>query len=238
MDSRDKIISIAKAELGTQESNGGDDKYIKWYAGWLSLTSAWCAIFVSWVFYMFNKNKYFPKFCDCDKGLQWFIERKRFNKSKAQGGTYIPRPGDVVFFSDESTLKDSTHVGIVTKVANNILHTIEGNSKDMVREKSYALSNSYIIGYGVPEYPDDNPYQKPGGTVKIGTKGEGVMWVQWQLRKAGYAYVMVNGVKKEMKIDGSCGPITDAGIRAYQLDHSLVVDGKVGSKTKASFQAS
>ncbi|MBQ7097873.1 MAG: hypothetical protein IJN96_07315, partial [Clostridia bacterium] len=50
----EKIISIAKAEIGTCEPSG-DDKYIKVYnalsgAGF-NMAVAWCAIFVTWVMY-------------------------------------------------------------------------------------------------------------------------------------------------------------------------------------------
>lgn len=173
----DKIISIAKAEFGTKESNNGDDKYIKWYAKWLPLTSKWCAIFLSWCFFMLNKNKYFPKFCDCDAGLAWFKEHKQFELSKAQKGLYIPKPGDVIFFSDKGTLKDSTHVGLVTKADQINVYTIEGNSKDMVREKSYSLSDSYIIGYGVPNYP----VYVPDKTITPISPVEDINWAKGKL---------------------------------------------------------
>lgn len=81
-----------------------------------------------------------------------------------------------------------------------------------------------------------NPYREPTETIKKGMAGEGVMWVQWELREAGYTIVRVNGYDKELKVDGDCGPITDAGIRAYQRDHGLVVDGKVGPATRKSMK--
>lgn len=81
-----------------------------------------------------------------------------------------------------------------------------------------------------------NPYKEPSQTIKKGMAGEGVMWVQWELREAGYTMVKVNGYDKELKIDGDCGPITDAGIRMYQRDHGLIVDGKVGPATRKSMK--
>ena len=40
------------------------------------------------------------------------------------------------------------HVGIVEKVENDKVYTIEGNSKDEVRNKNYSLTNKSIYGYG------------------------------------------------------------------------------------------
>ena len=41
------------------------------------------------------------------------------------------------------------HVGIVEKVENGKVFTIEGNSKDEVKEKNYNLNSKSIYGYGV-----------------------------------------------------------------------------------------
>ncbi len=79
-----------------------------------------------------------------------------------------------------------------------------------------------------------NPYKEPKETIKLGMAGEGVMWVQWELRESGYIIVKVNGYDKELKIDGDCGPVTDAGIRMCQRDRGLTVDGKVGPNTRKS----
>lgn len=80
-----------------------------------------------------------------------------------------------------------------------------------------------------------NPYREPNRTIALGIKGEDVKWVQWELRNAGYNIVKVNGINKDLKVDGDCGPVTNEGIRAYQKDHNLLIDGKVGPKTRVSF---
>jgi len=68
------------------------------------------------------------------------------------------------------------------------------------------------------------PYPVPTVSVKFGTRGEAVKWVQWQLLGAGYQCG---------EIDGICGYNTDTAIREYQLAHGLTIDGIVGSKTRA-----
>ncbi len=70
-----------------------------------------------------------------------------------------------------------------------------------------------------------NPYKEPTETITKGSLGEGVKWVQWELRDAGI----------DVKIDGDCGPITYQAIKEFQQSCKLVVDGKVGTNTKKAF---
>lgn len=40
-------------------------------------------------------------------------------------------------------------MGIVEKVENNYVYTIEGNSSDECRERMYKLGGKSIVGYGI-----------------------------------------------------------------------------------------
>lgn len=44
------------------------------------------------------------------------------------------------------------HVGIVERVENGRVYTIEGNTADSCRDRSYPLEHYEILGYGVPTY--------------------------------------------------------------------------------------
>ena len=66
---------------------------------------------------------------------------------------------------------------------------------------------------------------EPSSNVKRGSKGDGVRWVQWMLRQAGYD-VGSTGV------DGDCGKATVAAITRFQSDHGLSADGICGVKTR------
>lgn len=46
----------------------------------------------------------------------------------------------------------SNHVGIVQKVENGIVYTVEGNSGDSVRVNQYPIGHCEILGYGIPQY--------------------------------------------------------------------------------------
>ncbi len=40
-------------------------------------------------------------------------------------------------------------VGIVKKCENGVVYTVEGNSGDAVRQRSYVMDSTLIMGYGV-----------------------------------------------------------------------------------------
>jgi len=67
----------------------------------------------------------------------------------AMGWRIIPQPGDLIFFEpdDEGT---SGHVGIVEAVRGHEIHTIEGNTSNMVARRSYPIGDERIQGYARP----------------------------------------------------------------------------------------
>lgn len=87
-----------------------------------------------------------PKFSLCSDGAEWFSAKGQF-----QDGSYVPAAGDIIFFDWKNDGRID-HVGIVESVADGIVNTIEGNSKDKVARRSYPLGSDKIYGYGVPAY--------------------------------------------------------------------------------------
>lgn len=61
---------------------------------------------------------------------------------------YTPNSGDLIFFDCEQN-GGVDHVGVVEKVKNGKVYTIEGNSSDEVKAKNYSLTNKSIYGYGI-----------------------------------------------------------------------------------------
>ena len=59
--------------------------------------------------------------------------------------------GDVIFFDWESD-GHTDHIGIVIGRDNEKVYTVEGNSGDQVKVKSYNLGSSVIYGYGYLNY--------------------------------------------------------------------------------------
>lgn len=136
------IVEIALSQLG----NVGGEPYWSWY-GFPSRVE-WCATFVSWVA---NQAGYIdsgviPKFAACRNGVEWF---KAMGEWQNKG--YIPKSGDIIFF-DWEVDGIVNHVGIVERVDNNTVYTVEGNSNDECRERSYNINDNIIFGYGTPSY--------------------------------------------------------------------------------------
>lgn len=145
--SDDMIVAVAQSQIG----NVGGEPYWSWYG--FSERVDWCACFVSWCA---NECGYIetgiiPKFASCAVGVNWFQSRRQW-----VDGSIEPVPGMIIFFDwdEDITGQDGrpNHVGIVEKVENGIVYTIEGNSDDTCRRRSYSVGYYEIFGYGVPEY--------------------------------------------------------------------------------------
>lgn len=136
------IVELALSQVGQE----GGYPYWSWYG--FGGRVEWCACFVSWCA---NECGYIeagiiPKFSLCSDGVDWF---------KAQGqwqpGTYEPAAGDIIFF-DWGANGTIDHVGIVEYCENGVVHTVEGNSGDACRQRTYTVGSSIIYGYGLPAY--------------------------------------------------------------------------------------
>jgi len=142
-----EIVAVALSQVG----NVGGQPYWSWYG--FSHRVDWCAIFVSWCA---NECGYIdagviPKFAGCVQGSRWFKERGLW-----QDKSYTPSPGDVIFFDWDdpggfSGPQDGVpdHVGIVERVENGRVYTVEGNSGDKCCERSYPMGYYEIYGYGM-----------------------------------------------------------------------------------------
>ena len=140
------IVSVALSQVG----NVGGEPYWSWYG--FSGRVEWCACFVSWCA---NECGYIdtgviPKYAGCVNGVQWFKDRGQWMDGSAE-----PAPGMIIFFDwDDENGQDglSDHTGIVEKVENGRVYTIEGNSGDSVRQNSYPVGHYEVLGYGCPAF--------------------------------------------------------------------------------------
>ena len=137
-----EIVTVALSQVG----NVGGQPYWSWYG--FNSRVEWCACFVSWCANEcgYIENGIIPKFAGCIQGSEWFKERGQW-----QDGSFTPEAGHIIFFDWEGDgLTD--HVGIVERVENGTVYTVEGNSGDACRQNSYSIGSSVIYGYGIPAY--------------------------------------------------------------------------------------
>ena len=124
----------------------GGAPYWSWWG--IDYRVEWCAIFVSWCADQcgYLDAGVLPKMEGVRPYVDWFIERGQW-----QGRDYEPSPGDIIFFDWESDgLAD--HVGIVEKVEDGLIYTVEGNTGDVCAERRYTLGVAPVYGFGLPLY--------------------------------------------------------------------------------------
>ena len=131
------VVDIAKSQVG----NVGGQPYWSWY-GFTSRVE-WCACFVSWCYGQMGLSE--PRFAACQsQGVPWFQSHGQWG---ARGYENIA-PGDAIFF-DWDLDGSADHVGIVVGTDGSRVYTVEGNSGDACKIKSYSLTYECIKGYGL-----------------------------------------------------------------------------------------
>ncbi len=125
MSIRDKIIEIARKEVGYIEQAGNKTKYGKWFG----LDGVpWCGMFVSWVYAQAGsplpKIGFAKGFAGCQIAREYFSKRAMFSTD--------PKSGDIVLF-DFNADRRFDHTGIFTGwvvagVEENTFFCIEGNT--------------------------------------------------------------------------------------------------------------
>ena len=132
-----ELIELAKRQVG----NVGGYPYWSWYG--FNSRVEWCACFVSWCYNQAGKSE--PRFAGCEwEGVPWFQSRGQWG---ARGYENLA-PGDAIFF-DWDLDGTADHVGLVIGTDGSRVYTVEGNSGDACKIKSYSLDYECIKGYGL-----------------------------------------------------------------------------------------
>ena len=132
-----QLVELAKGQVG----NVGGAPYWSWYG--FDSRVAWCACFVSWCYGQAGVSE--PRFAACQsQGVPWFTSHGQWG---ARGYENIA-PGDAIFF-DWDLDGSADHVGLVIGTDGNRVYTVEGNSGDACKIKSYPLDYACIKGYGL-----------------------------------------------------------------------------------------
>ena len=147
------IVEVALQEVG----NIGGEKYWRWYG--FSSHVEWCACFVSWCADEcgYINDGIIPKYSLCAEGVSWFQERGQWLSPEEE-----PAPGMIVFFDwdhpdGQSGPQDghADHTGIVERVEDDVIYTVEGNAWDVCMENRYPVGHYEILGYGTYNLPEE-----------------------------------------------------------------------------------
>ena len=132
-----ELVELAKRQVG----NVGGQPYWSWYG--FDSRVEWCACFVSWCYGQMGLSE--PRFAACQsQGIPWFQSHGQWG---ARGYDNLA-PGDAIFF-DWDLDGSADHVGIVIGTDGSRVYTVEGNSGDACKIRSYDVNYECIKGYGL-----------------------------------------------------------------------------------------
>ena len=132
-----ELVELAKRQVG----NVGGQPYWSWYG--FNSRVEWCACFVSWCYGQMGLSE--PRFAGCQsQGVPWFQSHGQWG---ARGYDNLA-PGDAIFF-DWDLDGSADHVGIVIGTDGSRDYTVEGNSSDACKIRSYDVNYECIKGYGL-----------------------------------------------------------------------------------------
>lgn len=179
-------VAAAMSQLGYHEGNStaqvhgrnssGSGNYTEYNMAYGKVGNtysyAWCATFVSWCLETSGSHDAAGGvFASCSL---WVKRLTALGKYKKRGSGYTPKTGDLIFFRSSGVARVSDHVGLVRYVKNGRVYTVEGNSSDAVSLHDYALGDTYIAGYGLPDYKGERliadlsaPNGKKGGWYTV-----------------------------------------------------------------------
>lgn len=252
-----KLLNIALAEEGYLEkasnsqldsktANAGRGNFTKYARDLDALKTfyntpkqgvPWCDVFVDWCFVKAFGREEAQKLLNqpnrsagagCGFSANYFKSINQFYLT--------PQPGDQIFFTDGDG--SVSHTGIVYKVDNIKVYTIEGNTSGGagvigngggVFKKSYNLNDSAIYGYGRAKFDAEEEIVPTQRVLKNYCEGEDVKEVQKRLIELGYS-CGPDGA------DGRYGNDTEEAVKKFQHDRGLEEDGKVGPATRAELK--
>lgn len=217
----DMLLQIAQAQVGTKEGANnktkfGDEMHAIQPSN-MDKNAPWCDAFCDWC--VLQLCRVYGYGADmARKVLCGDFDDYTYNSvnlyKKAGRWSKTPHRGDQIFFGG------SGHTGWVKAVKDERVYTIEGNKSDAVRECNYNVSDSRIIGYGMPRYDllDSEPQdQSHAGVLRKGSTGKAVRFLQ----------LCLGGLED----DGSFGYKTLSRVLAFQKAHGLAQTGEVDPAT-------
>ena len=157
---RDRVLAAAAAMVGVRGGSAEHQRLVNDYNSVRPLpvgyavknTDDWCDIFTTVIFQREGLSDLIGRECGVERHIHIFQRLGIWNED----GNSTPSAGDIITFNwDKDTQQNdgwADHIGIVEKVENGIIHTIEGNSNDEVKRNTYRIGHGNIRGFASPRY--------------------------------------------------------------------------------------
>lgn len=236
------VLDTAIQELGYTEGRDGTTKYGEWYG---DPKAEWCAEFLCWSVAQAESQLgekllevKFPLYGATNIGRNWFLKQGRYiartgfisgwgsqwyigDSGQMEKNSYIPEPGDWVFFSYTPS-GDTTHVAmvemsLVDEAGQVYVQVLEGNMPDKVQRAQYKLDDWRIQGYGtVHELADI--------VLRGGIESEKVKKLQENL--------VIIGLLPQQEVHGRYNNATQEAVRSFQSMQQLTQTGIANQQTQ------
>ena len=157
---RDRVLRAAASLVGVRGGTAAHHQLVNDYNSVRPLpvgyavkdSDDWCDVFVTTIFQREGLSGLIGRECGVERHIQIF---KRLGIWNEDGGS-TPKAGDIITFNWDQDSQPNNgfadHIGIVESVSNGVIHTIEGNSNDQVRRKTYRIGHGNIRGFASPRY--------------------------------------------------------------------------------------
>jgi hypothetical protein len=150
---KQRALELALTQIGVEEATGQNDGPVERYSREKGV--AWCAAFVLWCNDRSDEVDLTPRAADfwLLRSVAAFEKRVKFLGYWRQPGCVV-LPGDYVFFGTRGgsdSAAGGRHMGIVERVEDTVLHTVEGNLGNAVRRARHDLAaravRARVTGY-------------------------------------------------------------------------------------------
>ena len=157
---RDRVLAAAAAMVGVRGGSAEHQRLVNDYNSVRPLpvgyavknTDDWCDIFTTVIFQREGLSDLIGRECGVERHIHIFQRLGIWNED----GNSTPSAGDIITFNwDKDTQQNdgwADHIGIVEKVENGIIHTIEGNSNNVVKRNTYRIGHGNIRGFATHRY--------------------------------------------------------------------------------------
>jgi cell wall-associated NlpC family hydrolase len=204
-----------------------------------SLARTYPSVFTSSYLYKIKRKHLVGKVCcDCSGLISWYTKKllgsaQLYSQAKARlpisqwkkfaVGTVMWKQGHVGVYLGDGLVAEAKGIDYGTII-----------SKVQDTKWQYGLTFSWME-YDIKEKVDSkditskgqNPYTEPTKSLKKGSSGEGVKWLQWELNQSGY----------KLAIDGKFGSTTKDNLVRYQKSAKITADGICGATTRKKLKA-
>ena len=159
---RDRVLRAAASLVGVRGGTAAHQQLVNDYnsvkplpVGYaVKTTDDWCDIFVTTVFQREGLSGLIGRECGVERHIQIFKRLGIWNED----GASTPKAGDIITFNWDQYSQPNDgfadHIGIVERVENGLIHTIEGNSGVVgtVKRNVYRIGHGNIRGFATPRY--------------------------------------------------------------------------------------